>query len=236
MGYKVPFLDLRVTDDAEFRSLVASIEKVFHHGRLVMGPEVTRFEEEISKYCGRRYAVGVNSGTDALFIALKGFGIGGGDEVITTSLSWIATANAIAMTGAKPVFADIEDDLNISPECVERKISERTRAILPVHYTGRVCKMDALRRIAEKNGLAIVEDAAQAFGARNSGKVAGSLGDVACFSMNPMKLLAACGEAGIILTDDERVYRRLLACQSVSCMCSRHDARPLSRRVLLHIC
>ena len=208
---KVPFLDLRITDDSERRRLLAAIERVFLHGRLINGPELFDLEEQIAEFCGRKYAVGTNSGTDALYLALKCLGIGAGDEVITTSLSWIATANAIALTGALPVFADIRDDLNIDPASAESLISKRTKAILPVHYTGRICDVKAIQELARRNGILLVEDAAQAFGAEASGRKAGSFGDLACLSMNSMKVFASCGESGMVLTDDEKAYKRLLA-------------------------
>ncbi|MDX9714325.1 MAG: DegT/DnrJ/EryC1/StrS family aminotransferase [Dissulfurispiraceae bacterium] len=207
---QIPFLDLRVSD-AERLELLSAIDQVFCHGRFILGPEVAELESKVANMCCRKYAVGVGSGTEALFLGLKSLGVGPGDEVITTSLSWIATANAIALTGATPVFADINDDLNIDPESVERLVTERTRVILPVHFTGKVCRMDELMQIASKYGLLVVEDASQAFGARYKGKPAGSFGQLACFSMNPMKVFAACGEAGMILTDDEEILDRLTA-------------------------
>jgi dTDP-4-amino-4,6-dideoxygalactose transaminase len=211
MPTRIPFLDLRILDDEERRELLEAVDTVFRHGRLVMGPEVEELETQVARHCNRRYAVGVNSGTDALFLALKALGIGTGDEVITTSLSWIATANAIALTGATPVFADIRDDLNIDPGSIRRLITKRTKAILPVHYTGRICDMDELVRIADEHRIHLVEDAAQAFGARYRGKIAGEFGVVSCFSMNPMKVLAACGEAGMVLMDSKDLYERTVA-------------------------
>jgi dTDP-4-amino-4,6-dideoxygalactose transaminase len=207
---KVPFLDLRVSAE-ERRVLLDAVDAVFQHGRFILGPEVQEFETAVAKYCGRKFAIGTGSGTDALLLALKALDIGPGDEVITTSLSWIATTNAIAMTGAIPVFADIGEDLNIDPKSVENLISSKTKAIVPVHYTGKICNIDALRVLAKKHRIKIVEDAAQAFGAMYNGYLAGSFGNVACFSMNPMKIFAACGEAGVVLTDDELVYQRLVA-------------------------
>jgi len=209
-GLKVPFLDLRVSS-VEKESLLEAIARVFEHGRFILGPEVERLEALIANYCRRKFAIGTGSGTDALFLALKALQIGPGDEVITTSLSWIATTNAIAMTGATVVFADIGDDLNIDPESVRHLITKKTKAIVPVHYTGKVCNVDALRQLADQNKVKLIEDAAQAFGALYREKPAGSFGDVACFSMNPMKVFAACGEAGMVLTDDGAVYERLIA-------------------------
>src|SRR5438270_194844 len=133
MEKRVPFLDLRITDTAEHRDLLAAVDQVFRHGRIVLGPEVQELEVAIARRCDRQYAVGVNSGTDALFLGLKSVGIGPGDEVITTVLSWIATANAIALTGATPIFADIGDDLNIDASTICKLITPRTKAIMPVH-------------------------------------------------------------------------------------------------------
>jgi dTDP-4-amino-4,6-dideoxygalactose transaminase len=210
MDNRVPFLDLRIADADERQALLSAVERVFRHGRIVLGPEVGELEEAVAKHCGRRYGVGVSSGTDALFFALKALDLGPGDEVITTSLSWIATANAIAMTGATPVFADIRDDLNIDPESVEQLIGPRTKAILPVHYTGKTCEMAALTAIAEKHGLHLVEDASQAFSAEYRRRKAGSFGALAAFSLNPMKVFAACGEAGMVVTDREDLRDRLV--------------------------
>jgi dTDP-4-amino-4,6-dideoxygalactose transaminase len=211
MEKKVPFLDLRITDDRERQDLLAAIDRMFRHGRIVLGPEVQELESQIAARCGRKYAVGVNSGTDALYLGLKSLGIGPGDEVITTVLSWIATANAIALTGATPVFADINDDLNIDPVSVQELVTPRTRAIMPVHYTGKVCRMSALTKIAEDHELLMIEDASQAFDARYQGRIAGSFGVIACFSMNPMKVFAAGGEAGMVVTDRDDVYEALIA-------------------------
>ena len=208
---RVPFLDLRVTDDAARQELLDAVDTVLRHGRIVLGPEVEEFEERVAALCGRRFGVGVNSGTDALFLGLKALKLGPGDEVIAPALSWVATANAIAMTGAEPVFADIGDDLNMDPASVERLITPRTRAILPVHFTGRICDMTALEKLAGDRKVPIVEDAAQAFGARRGDRPAGSFGVMTCFSMNPMKVLNAIGEAGIVLTDDEAVRDRLVS-------------------------
>lgn len=207
---KVPFLDLRIPS-AEKQRLLSAVEKVFNHGRIVLGPEVALFEQKVAQYCGKKYAVGVNSGSDALMLGMKAYGISAGDEVITTALSWVATANAIAALGASPVFADIGADLNLDPRSVERMITANTKAILAVHYTGLMCDMTELRRIADKYKLILIEDAAQAFGAKYQGKRAGSFGELACFSMNPMKVFAACGESGVVLTDDEQIYQQLLS-------------------------
>ena len=215
---KVPFLDLRVTDPAERAELLDAVARVLDHGRLVMGPEVDELEARLAARCGRRHAVAVGSGTHALWLALKALQLQPGDEVITTALSWIATANAIALAGGTPVFADIGDDLNIDPASVRRMISPRTRAIVPVHYTGKMCRMDELQHIATTHGLTLIEDAAQAFGATFQGKTAGSFGRMAAFSMNPMKVLAGCGEAGAVVTDESELYERLVALRYNGCV------------------
>jgi dTDP-4-amino-4,6-dideoxygalactose transaminase len=208
---KVPFLDLRVADDDERQNLLAAVDTMLRHGRIVLGPEVQELEGQIARRCGRKYGVGVNSGTDALYLGLKSLGVGRGDEVITTVLSWIATANAIALTGATPVFADINDDLNVDPASVRRLITPRTKALMPVHYTGKMCRMNELTQIANEYNLLMVEDASQAFDARYRGRIAGSFGDIACFSMNPMKVFAACGEAGMVVTDREETYEKMIS-------------------------
>ncbi|MCP3952641.1 MAG: DegT/DnrJ/EryC1/StrS family aminotransferase [Desulfobacterales bacterium] len=207
----IPFLDLAVRDTAERQALLDAVERVLVHGKFINGPELTTFEEQMANFCRRRYAVGVNSGTDALYIGLKALGIGPGEEVLTTAFSWIATANAICMTGARPVFVDIGPDLNLDPAGIEPLITDRTRAIMPVHYAGQVCRMDAIGRVADRHNLLVVEDAAQAVGATCHGQPAGSFGDMACASLNPMKLLSACGEAGVILTDDDDIRAKAVA-------------------------
>ena len=209
MNRKIPFLDLRITDKGERDRLIAAVDRVFAHGRIVLGPEVEELEKRVASQCGLKYAVGVNSGTDALILGLKSLGIGSGDEVITTSLSWIATANAITLTGAKPVFADIQNDLNIDPNSIKKLINSKTKAIMPVHYTGKVCNMTDIMRIVDEHELLLIEDACQAFNAKHHNKSAGSFGNVGCFSMNPMKVFPACGEAGMVVTDHYETYERL---------------------------
>tara|TARA_B100000963_G_C22621755_1_gene670289 strand:- start:985 stop:2067 length:1083 start_codon:yes stop_codon:yes gene_type:complete len=202
-------MDLKISDLSERNNLLAAISKVLEHGIFIQGEEHNAFEKAAASYCNRRYCIAVNSGTDALFLALRALGIGKGDEVITTALSWIATANAIHLTGAKPIFADITKDLNIDPASVLKLINDKTRAILPVHYGGRICDMNALCKIAKEYNIHLVEDASQAFGAKYDGRISCSFGEVACVSLNPMKTLAACGEAGIILTDRHDLKEKL---------------------------
>ncbi|MDQ5985801.1 MAG: dTDP-3-amino-3,4,6-trideoxy-alpha-D-glucose transaminase [Syntrophus sp. SKADARSKE-3] len=208
---KVRYLNLSVDDQDHKARLLAALEKVFTHGTIILGPEVEAFEQKVAAACGRRYAVGLSSGTDALYIALRTLGIGPGDEVITTPLSWIATLNAIVIAGATPVFADTGTDLNIDAGRIEGLITSRTKAIVPVHYTGQMCDMDRINQIAEKYGLDVIEDAAQSFMASQSGRPAGSFGKLACFSMNAMKVYHSYGEAGAVATDDEAHRDKMIA-------------------------
>lgn len=204
----IRFMNLAVTE-SERDSLLQVILQVFNHGIFINGPELTEFESEISKLHNRKYANGVCSGSGALLYALKALGIGMGDEVITTSLSWIATANAIASSGATPIFADVDSDLNINIESIEKLITHKTKAILPVHYAGRVCKIDEVLKLAKENNLKVLEDASQAIGASKNGILAGSFGDVSAFSLNPMKVLGALGEAGVVLSDNKEIKERI---------------------------
>ena len=206
----VPMFDLRVTDLALRDELLESVATVFDHGRLFLGPEVEQFEEQTAGLIGTKYAVGVSSGSSALYLALKASGVGLGDEVITTPLTWVISSNAISACGATPVFADVSDDFNIDPRSIEQNITTKTKAIVPVHYAGHMCNMPAITDIAEENDLIIVEDAAQAFGAALNGRMAGSFSLAAGLSMNPMKVLAGYGEAGVVVTNEESVYRRLI--------------------------
>ena len=199
-------MDLRIINTSEKEILSNTFQRLMNHGQYIMGQEVDNFEKKFATHCNRKYCIGVSSGTDAIFIALKSLGIGLGDEVLTTSLSWIATANAIAMTGANPVFCDIDDDLNINVDSLKKMISERTKAILPVHYTGRACNIDSIHEISKKYKIPVVYDAAQSFGSTYNKKPIGMYGDLACFSMNPMKTLGALGEAGCIFTDNKALY------------------------------
>ncbi|MFA7239071.1 MAG: DegT/DnrJ/EryC1/StrS family aminotransferase [Sulfuricellaceae bacterium] len=207
--YKIRYRNLSVSDPQFKAELLAAVDRVLTHGIFILGTEVEEFEQLIAKYCQRQYCVGMNSGTDALFFAIKAMNIGAGDEVITTPMSWVATANAIVVNGATPVFVDVADDLNINPDLIEAAITKYTKAIVPVHFTGRLCKMDKILAIAERHGIPVIEDAAQAFGAYCDEGVAGSFGKLSCFSMNPMKGLCAYGEAGVVVTDDPILQEKM---------------------------
>lgn len=185
-----------------------AVIEVLRSGRLAQGPQVERFEAAFAEVCGVRYAVAVSSGTAALFLALLAHGIGPGDEVITTPFSFIATGNSILMTGARPVFVDVDEQtFNIDPAQIEAAITPATKAIMPVHLYGQPAAMDAILAIAERHGLAVIEDAAQAIGAQDGGRAAGSFG-VGCFSLYATKNIM-CGEGGMITTNDPQIADRL---------------------------
>ncbi len=206
-GPRVPFLDLRVQNNDERIEMLEALSRILHHGRVLNGPEVAELESAMAARSGRGCGVGVASGTDALIVALRALGIGATvwgmpDEVIIPALSFVATANAIRLVGAEPVFCDLQPDLNIDPAKIEVLITPRTKAIMPVHWAGRIANMRRINQIAHRHKLAVIEDASQAFGSSFGDKPAGSFGRIACFSMNPMKTLNALGEAGMIVMDD----------------------------------
>lgn len=186
--------------------------EALHKGQYILGKAVEEFEKEFAAYCGVKYAVGVGNGSDALVMSLKACGIKPGDEVITTAMSFSATAEAITSVGATPVFSDCTSDTYIiDPADTERKITDKTKAIIPVHLYGQCANMDAFKQIADKQGLKIVEDCAQAAGATYQGRKAGSLGDAGCVSFFPTKNLGCAGDGGIIVTNDESIYRQCRA-------------------------
>lgn len=206
----VKFLDLgkqyqNIKDEIEIE-----LKKVFESGQYSGGLFVEKFEDSFSNYCGTKYASGVSSGTSALWIALKAVGVGEGDEVITAANSFIATAEAISMCGAKPVFVDVDFYTStIDVEKIEQSITEKTKAIIPVHLYGQLCDMSLLKKISTSYGIKIVEDAAQAHGAQHYGVRAGAFGDVGCFSFYPGKNLGAYGEAGAVVTNDHEIYKNV---------------------------
>lgn len=203
---KIPPLDLSGEVETLWPELTAAIERVLRSQQFIMGPEVAAFEEEIAAWLGVKHAIGVNSGTDALVIALRALDIGPGDEVITTPFSFFATAESISILGATPVFVDVEEDsFNIDPTQIEIEITERTRAIMPVHLFGRPADMGRIVEIADRHGLKVVEDCAQSIGARCEGHMTGTIGAVGAFSFFPTKNLGAYGDGGLIATDDDDI-------------------------------
>ncbi len=208
---KVPFIDFTGQNQEIKKEVDAGFKAVIKHGDFVLGKEEQDFEKSFAKYCEAKYAVGVNSGTDALYLAVCAFNIGVGDEVILPTFTYIATALCISYTGAKAVFVDIEKDTyNIDPIKLEKAITPQTKAVIPVHIYGQAANMAEIKVIAIKHNLKVIEDAAQAHGARYQGKRIGSLGDAACFSFYPTKGLGAYGDGGMVVTDDEKVYKECL--------------------------
>jgi dTDP-4-amino-4,6-dideoxygalactose transaminase len=203
---KIPVLDLKPQYESIKEEVQVAINRVIESGQFIMGPDVKAFEQEVAAYLGVKYAIGVNSGTDALVIGLRAAGIGEGDEVITTPFSFFATAESISNVGAKVVFADIEaSTYNIDPQQIRAKITPRTKAIMPVHLYGQAAAMGQIMSIAQEYGLKVIEDCAQSFGARYDGKAVGTIGDVGAFSFFPSKNLGGYGDGGMIVTDDEKI-------------------------------
>jgi dTDP-4-amino-4,6-dideoxygalactose transaminase len=207
---KVPFIDLTRQYAALRSEMEPALSAVLAGGQYILGPEVRAFEAEFASYCGAAHGIGVASGTDALRLALEAIGIGPGDEVIVPPFTFVASAEVVTKLGGVPVFADIEPGrFGIDPAEVRRRLSPRTRAIMPVHLYGRCVDMAPLHEIADSAGVAIVEDAAQAVGAEYRGRRAGGMGRVACFSFFPTKNLGAYGDGGIVTTSDDEVAERL---------------------------
>lgn len=181
---------------------------------LTTGPKISEFEKKVADYVGAKYAVAVNSGTAALHIACLAAGIGEGDEVITTPITFAASSNCVLYCGGTPIFADIDEDTyNIATQDIETKITDRTKAIIPVHYTGQPCDMNKIMSIARKHNLIVIEDAAHALGASYKSKMIGSISDMTCFSFHPVKPITT-GEGGMVMTNDEELYKRLILFRS----------------------
>lgn len=207
----VPLLDLKAQYLPIKAEISAAIAEVMESQQFILGPKVQDCERAIASYSGCSHAVGVSSGTDALLICLMAQGIGPGDEVITTPYTFFATAGAIARVGAKPVFVDVDPvTYNMDASQIEAKVTARTRAIIPVHLYGQMADMDETMRVAEKHGLIVIEDAAQAIGAEFKGRRAGSMGHYGCFSFFPSKNLGAAGDAGMVVTNDSRRAEKLI--------------------------
>jgi len=209
-GPVIPFLDLQ----AQYRQIKpeidAAITRVIDSAQFVLGPEVAGFEERFADYCHTRYCVALNSGTSALHLALLAAGVGPGDEVITVSMTFVATTAAILYCGAKPVFVDIDRDTwTMDPTLVEAAVTPQTKVILPVHLHGLTAEMEPIVEIAGRRDLVVIEDAAQSHGAQHKGRSAGAVGDIGCFSFYPGKNLGAYGEGGAAVTNDPELARRI---------------------------
>lgn len=206
----IPLLDLKAQYYSIKEELRASVEQVLESGQYIMGPFVKKFEEEIADYCNTKYAIGVANGTDALLLTLDALGIGSGDEVITTPFTFFASSEVISKVGATPVFVDIDPlTYNIDVNKIEDAITEKTKAIIPVHIFGQPVNFGAIKEIADKYNLHIVEDACQAIGSKYKGRQAGSLGIAGCFSFFPTKNLGGYGDGGIVVTDDEQLAQKI---------------------------
>ena len=206
----IPFFDMKARNSPRRDEFLRAIGEVIDSGSFAGGPFVAKFTGQFAAYCGTRHAVGVGSGTDALWLTLVAMGIGPGDEVITVPMTFVATVEAICRCGARPVFADIETDTyTMDPSALEAVVTPRTKAVIPVHLFGQMANMNAIREIADRHGLRVIEDAAQAHGACYESRKAGSLGDAGCFSFYPSKNLGAFGEAGAIVTDDDALAAKL---------------------------
>ena len=206
----IPFLDLKEQYQRIKPEIDAAIAEVVDSTHFVLGPQVAAFEERFAAYCDVKHCMAVNSGTSALHLALLAAGIGDGDEVITVSMTFVATTAAILYCGAKPVFVDVDPDTwTMDPKLIEAAITPRTKAILPVHLHGLMVDMDPIIEIARRHGLVVIEDAAQSHGAEYKGRRAGSVGDVGCFSFYPGKNLGAYGEGGAVVTNNPELARRV---------------------------
>jgi dTDP-4-amino-4,6-dideoxygalactose transaminase len=210
MSTHIPFLNIKAQNEPLKKEIGLAIQEVIDSGAFAGGPFVEQFEQDFAAYCGTRHAVGVGSGTEALWLTLLALDVGPGDEVITVPSTFMATAEAITYCGAKPVFVDIDErTYTMDPAGLERAITMRTKAIIPVHLFGQPADMDPILEIARRRGLAVVEDACQAHGAEYKGRKAGALGDAGCFSFYPGKNLGAFGEAGAIVTSDATLLERI---------------------------
>ena len=194
----------------DYNLIFKEIKKVIKFNDFTLGKNVDKFEEKIKKLLKSKYVISVGSGTDAIMLSLKCIGVREGDEVITTPYTFYATIGAIVTLGAKPVFVDVKDDYNLDPQKIEKKITKKTKAILPVHWSGRVCNMSEINKIAKKHKLKVIEDSCHAILATYKGKIAGNLGDIGCFSMHPLKNLNVWGDGGFITTNNKSYFEKLM--------------------------
>jgi|SRR3989344_6091147 len=209
MIWKVPYINLGKQFENQEIELTEEFKRVMSEGNFILRDDVKKFEQNIAEFLNVKYVVGVNSGTDAIFLALKSAGIKNGDEVITVSHTFHATIASIINSGAKPVLVDIDEDFNINPNRIEKAITPKTKAIIPVHLNGRVCSMEKISEIAEKYNLIIIEDACQSFGSEFKGKKSGTFGLCGCFSCHPLKTLSCPGDGGFITTNNDKIAEEL---------------------------
>jgi dTDP-4-amino-4,6-dideoxygalactose transaminase len=207
MPYRVPFVDARTHYLNLKPEIDEAIADCLTNGDLICRHHLRDFEEHLAAFVGTRYAVGVNSGYHALEFSLRGVGVGPGDEVITVAHTFVATVSAIVNVGATPILVEVRDDFNMDSDALEAAISSKTRAVIPVHLNGRVCEMDRIMAVAERHGLAVIEDSCQSLGATQRGKKAGSIGNTGCWSFYPFKILGGFGDGGAITTNDRHIAR-----------------------------
>ena len=210
----VPYVAFKQQVAAIKKELMKAVESVLESGQYVLSEKGKKFEKEFSEYCDTKFSTGVANGTCALHLVLRCLDIGPGDEVITAPNSFIASAGAIGVLGAIPVFADICPDLNLDPAQLEKAITSKTKAIMPVHLTGRPAKMKQILEIADHHKISVIEDAAQAIGASLDGKRVGGIGDAACFSLHPLKNFHAFGDGGMVTTNRQEVYEKIIVARN----------------------
>lgn len=210
MNYKVRLANPQRHFRIYKKEYMKVLKDLLSRGELILRDDVTQFEKSLAKLCGTKYAIGVNSGFDALLLSMEAAGIKPADEVITVAHTFLATLSAVVKLGAKPILIDIDEDWNMNVSLIENAITKRTRAIIPVHLNGRMCGMEAIMGIAKKHNLIVIEDACQSLTATFKGKPAGSWGLTGCFSFYPFKILGAFGEAGAITTNDRRIAQKLI--------------------------
>ena len=209
INIKVPFVNLAAAYRNDAQAISIAVDEIGNSGQYILGAKVKKFEEEFAAYIGTKYAIGVANGSDALFLIMKALGIGPGDEVITQPNSFIASAWTIVATGATPVFCEVDETLGLDPEQLLKLITPRTKAVMPVHLTGNPTKIDEIEALLSGTGIEIIEDAAQAVGAKFNGKRVGSFGIAAMFSLHPLKNLGVIGDGGVITTDSGKMYDKI---------------------------
>ena len=238
----VPFRRLALDDEDELRDISRIVELQLRSGQLILGEGVERFEAEFARFTARGHCVGVSDGTSALYLALKGFGVQAGHEVIVPALSWVATATAVVQLGAIPVFVDVDQHGGLCASSLQEAINSRTRAVVAVDFFGRMANLDRIEAVCATNNVILIEDAAQSSGAELHGRPAGSFGSAASFSFNPMKVLPAAGEAGAVVLDDAGVHEQLMSLRYLGTqhreICAspelNHKIDPLQAQILLY--
>ncbi len=209
MKWKVPYINFGRQFKKQEKLHLNKFKDIMNRGDFVLRGEVEKFEKTVSKYLGVKYVVSVNSCTDAILLTLGSLGFKRGSEIISVAHTYVATLSAIKHVAAKPVLADISNDFNINPSSIERLITKKTKAILPVHLYGHSCDMSPIMKIAKKHNLQVIEDGAQSFGAKYKGKFVGTFGKAGCFSLHPLKSLGAAGDGGFIVTNDKKLYEKI---------------------------